>query len=104
MELQTYPVELNGAAFHSYAAQSLATANAVSETDGMARLGDIIHATSQATGGLLTVAYQRYLAASSPGGVFELSETKLMLGFLQSAGICTEQEVEAIINNWPQRC
>ena len=104
MELVTYPIDLSGADFHAYAARSLASANAVSETEGMARLGDILYAMSQATGGLSTVAYQRYRAASSAGGVFELEETKLMFGFLQLAGICTDKEVEVAINNWPQRC
>jgi hypothetical protein len=104
MELVTYPINLSGADFHAYAARSLASANAVSETEGMARLGDILYAMSQAAGGLLTLAYQRYRAASSAGGVFELEETKLMIGVLKSVGVCTVEEMEAVINNWPQRC
>ena len=99
----TNPIDMNFAYFHSYASQSLASTHKISQADGMARLGDIIYALSQATGGLLTIAYQRYLSDSSSGDVFKLSETVDMLSALQSANICTEKEAEGIINDWPCR-
>lgn len=93
--------ELSGVAFHTYCAGVLAQVNNISPTQGMARLGDVIHGMS-GQGGLVSIAYQRYAAAGAPGGKFTFSDIPTLMGALQSAGIATAQESAAIINNWPK--
>lgn len=101
---QPVPQSLSGVEFHNYCAESLATVNATSPTQGIARLGMILAnlEAARAQSGLLMIAWVRYSAAGGPGGRYSFGDVQTLVMALQAAGIMTTPEATAIVDGWPQ--
>lgn len=102
------PVDMAGKEFHAYCATLLGVVNGNGFAAGMARMGVIVRAMRNAApdlDGTVEIAYQRYVAASNPGGKFVYADAPPLFQALVGAGLCEAPEAAALADlaNWPKR-
>jgi hypothetical protein len=104
----TVPVQMAGKEFHEYCATVLGTVNSNGPVAGMTRMGVIVRDMRNAgplVNGLVEIAYQRYTAASQPGGKFTYADLPPLVQALATASLCTAEEAAGLANpsSWPRR-